>query len=90
MFLTPLQASPSASLWRPKGASDELYAEIIIPLALPKNYTWSIPAEFQQAVKPGIRVEVQLKNKRYAGIIKKLITEKPEAFEPRPIIKCVG
>ncbi|MEP6466860.1 MAG: primosomal protein N' [Parafilimonas sp.] len=66
-----------------------LYAEIIIPLALPQNYTWNIPVEFQQAAKPGIRVEVQLKNKRYAGIIKKLFTQKPGAFEPKPILNIL-
>jgi len=66
-----------------------LFAEIIIPLALPVNYTWAIPSEFTNAVKPGIRVEVQLKNKRYSGIIKKLITQKPEAFEPRPILNVL-
>ena len=42
---------------------------------------------FNNLLKPGIRAEVQLKNKRYSGIIKKIITEKPEAFEPRPIHK---
>ncbi|HYJ64150.1 MAG TPA: primosomal protein N', partial [Parafilimonas sp.] len=61
------------------------FAEIIIPLALPKNYTWSIPAQFQNIVKPGIRAEVQLKNKRYSGIIKQIIHEKPKEFEPRPL-----
>jgi primosomal protein N' (replication factor Y) len=65
------------------------FAEIIIPLALPQNYTWNIPAEFQQAAKPGIRVEVQLKNKRYAGIIKKIFTQKPEAFEPKPLLNIL-
>jgi hypothetical protein len=50
-----------------------VFAEIIIPLALPQNYTWSVPAEFQHAAKPGMRVEVQLRNKRYSGIIKKLL-----------------
>ena len=70
-------------------APQNIYAEIIIPLLLPVNYTWAIPAEFQQTVKPGIRVEVQLKNKRYAGIIKKLITQKPEAFEPKPILNIL-
>ncbi len=64
---------------------DSFFAEIIIPLALPKNYTWSIPAEFQHVVKPGIRAEVQLKNKKYSGIIKQIINEKPAGFEPRPI-----
>lgn len=65
------------------------FAEVIIPLALPKNYTWSVPEEFKNIIKPGIRAEVQLKNKRYSGIIKKIITEKPKAFEPRPIINIL-
>src|SRR5205809_1032438 len=65
------------------------FAEIIIPLALPQNYTWVIPPEFQQSAKPGVRVEVQLKNKRYAGIVKNLITQKPEAFKPKPILNIL-
>src|SRR5438046_1582205 len=41
------------------------YAEIIIPLALPKNYTWLIPENMLDAVHPGCRVEVNLgKNKK--------------------------
>jgi primosomal protein N' (replication factor Y) len=50
-----------------------MYAEIIIPLALPKNYTWLIPEQELDAVRPGCRVEVNLgKNKKYAGIVKRL------------------
>ena len=30
-----------------------LFAEIIIPLALPKNYTWAIPDSLLEQVKPG-------------------------------------
>lgn len=64
-----------------------MYAEIIIPLSLPKNYTWSIPADMESDVMIGIRVEVILgANKRYAGIIKKLSDVKPDGFEPKPII----
>ena len=42
-----------------------LFAEVIIPLNLPINYTWAIPAHLREQVKQGSRVEVQLKNKRY-------------------------
>lgn len=67
-----------------------VYAEIIIPLALPLNYTWSIPPTLQDKVQPGIRVEVMLgKSKKYAGIIKKLHHQKPEAFDPRDIINVL-
>ena len=62
-----------------------MYAEIIIPLALPKNYTWEIPDHLKEGLLPGCRVEVSLKNKKYAGIVKRFQTEKPEAFDPRPI-----
>jgi primosomal protein N' (replication factor Y) len=62
-----------------------LYAEIIIPLALPRNYTWQIPEHLMSGLLPGCRVEVTLRNKKYAGIIKKFLSEKPAAFDPKPI-----
>ncbi|HMO62819.1 MAG TPA: primosomal protein N' [Ferruginibacter sp.] len=47
------------------------YAEVILPLALPKTYTYALPEAFADKVQPGSRVEVVLgKNKRYAGIVK--------------------
>ena len=64
-----------------------LYAEVIIPLALPKNYTWSVPGHF--CVKEGCRVEVALKNKKYAGIVKRLHHDKPGAFEPKEILNVL-
>ncbi|MEP7258178.1 MAG: primosomal protein N', partial [Flavitalea sp.] len=67
-----------------------MYAEIIIPLALPKNYTWAVPAAWQDQLKPGIRVEVELgKNKKYAGIIKNLHQHKPTAFEAKDILNVL-
>ncbi len=67
-----------------------MYAEIIIPLALPKNYTWQIPGQMLEAVRPGCRGEVNLgKNKRYAGIIKRVHSEKPEFFEPKEILNVL-
>jgi len=69
---------------------NQLFAEIIIPLALPKNYTWAIPERFHELVQPGIRVEVMLGGrKKYAGIIKKIFPNKPEAFHPRDIINVL-
>lgn len=64
-----------------------MYAEIIIPLALPKNYTWMIPDSMQSAIMIGMRVEVMLgASKRYAGIVKKMSPQKPEGFNPKPIV----
>lgn len=67
----------------------QLYAEVIIPLALPKNYTWAIPAELQEKIQQGSRVEVQLKNKKYSGIVKTIHSNAPSAFEPRDILNVL-
>ncbi len=66
------------------------YVEVIIPLALPINYTWSLPPEKLSQVKPGVRVEVVLgKNKKYAGIVKRIHHQKPSAFEPKPVLNVL-
>ena len=67
-----------------------MYAEIIIPAALPKNYTWSVPAHLLEQVKPGCRVEVNLgKNKKYAGVVKKLLENKPAEFDTKDILNVL-
>lgn len=67
-----------------------MYAEVIIPAALPKNYTWSVPAHLLETAKIGCRVEVNLgKSKKYAGIIKRLHAEKPEFFETKDILNVL-
>lgn len=70
--------------------SINLYAEIVIPLALPINYTWSVPENLADKVKPGCRVEVNLgKTKRYAGLVKKVHHDAPEFFEPKEILNVL-
>lgn len=64
-----------------------MYAEIIIPAALPKSYTWSVPEDMRESLQPGCRVEVNLgKSKKYAGLVKRLHDEKPEFYETKEII----
>ena len=66
-----------------------LFAEIIIPLALPRNYTWAVPAHLQDQVKAGCRVEVVLKNKKYAGLVKRVHAAAPASFEPKEILNVL-
>lgn len=83
-FHTNTTESDSAENW--EGA----FAEVIIPLALPKNYTWSVPAHLATTVRVGCRVEVNLgKQKKYAGVIKRLHFEKPEFFEAKEILNVI-
>jgi len=61
-----------------------MYAEVIIPLALPKNYTWSVPEQWRSQVREGCRVEVELKNKKYAGVVKTILDKEP-AYKTKSI-----
>jgi len=62
-----------------------LWAEIILPLALPVTYTYAIPPQLTQRARIGCRVEVVFgKQKKYAGIIKSLSSTKP-AYETKEI-----
>jgi primosomal protein N' (replication factor Y) len=70
-------------------ATIPMYATVVIPLALPQNYTWEVPEEWQSAAKPGCRAEVVLRNKKYAGIITELHSQKPVAFDPKPILNIL-
>ncbi|MBX9783816.1 MAG: primosomal protein N' [Chitinophagaceae bacterium] len=66
-----------------------LYADVIIPLAVPRTYTWAAPVRLQEQVRVGVRVEVELRKKRYAGVIKKLHNNQPGAFEPKTILNVL-
>lgn len=71
-------------------AGNQLYAEILLPLALPHTYTWMIPPHLQDKAKIGCRAEVIFgKNKKYAGVIKNLHHNKPQAFEPKFILNIL-
>ena len=69
-------------------ADESIYATVVIPLALPIAYTWRIPSHLQAAAAIGVRVEVQLRNKKYAGVIKAISLTKP-IFEPKEIINIL-
>ena len=67
-----------------------MYAEIIIPLALPKTFTYAVPEPLREQVIPGVRVEVSFgKKRRYAGVVKSTSTDKPQGFEPKPILNVL-
>ncbi|MDI9358924.1 MAG: primosomal protein N' [Phycisphaerales bacterium] len=65
------------------------YADIILPLYLPKNYTWEIPEHLISKIQIGCRVEVPLKRKLYTGIVRQMHENKPLTFAPKPIIKVL-
>jgi primosomal protein N' (replication factor Y) (superfamily II helicase) len=67
-----------------------MFAEVIIPLALPINYTWEVPEHLTATVSEGCRVEVNLgKSKKYAGIVKKLHQQAPEFVDTKTILNVL-
>jgi primosomal protein N' (replication factor Y) len=65
------------------------WVEVILPLAIPKTYTYSVPASLVHKVKIGCRAEVVFgKNKKYAGIIKSSGKIKP-AYETKEILNII-
>ena len=58
--------------------SSGLWATIILPLAVPTNYTYSVPGRLKEKAQPGCRAEVVFgKQKKYAGIIRSVSEKKP-------------
>lgn len=63
------------------------FADVILPLALPKNYTYSVPDNLVEQLQPGSRVAVQLgKQKKYAGIVKAIHNQAPADYTTKPIL----
>ncbi len=62
------------------------YADILLPLALARTYTYEVPQEWVADLVRGLRVEVQFGQKRhYAGIVAK-IHQQPPAYKVKPVL----
>ena len=65
------------------------WAEVILPLALPNVYTYEIPNHLVAQSQIGCRVEVVFgKNKKYSGIIKSILNQKPP-YATKPILNVL-
>jgi primosomal protein N' (replication factor Y) (superfamily II helicase) len=65
------------------------FVTVIFPLALPKLYTYSVPAELAQDIVVGIRVEVSLKNKLYSALVAEVHEDIELVYKPKPIISAI-
>ncbi|MEL7020591.1 MAG: DEAD/DEAH box helicase family protein, partial [Bacteroidota bacterium] len=66
------------------------YVQVILPLAVPKPYTYAVPNNMITNIKFGIRVEVQFgKSKLYSGIVIDMMTASPANQHPKPIISIL-
>lgn len=60
------------------------YAEIVFPTAVRQSFTYSIPPDLQQVIKPGVRVWVPLQRRKAIGLVVHLHSKKPN-FKTRAI-----
>jgi primosomal protein N' (replication factor Y) len=67
--------------------SNTLFADVILPVPIPKAFTYKIPEELNDALQIGYRVIVPFgKHKVITGIIKTIHREAPEQYEARDIL----
>jgi primosomal protein N' (replication factor Y) (superfamily II helicase) len=67
-----------------------LFADVILPLALPRLYTYRIPYELNNAIKVGARVIVQFgKKKILTAIVSKIHTDAPSIYTAKYIIELL-
>jgi primosomal protein N' (replication factor Y) len=65
------------------------WTEVILPLALPNVYTYEIPNHLVGQSQIGCRVEVVFgKNKKYSGIIKSILNQKPP-YTTKPVLNVL-
>jgi primosomal protein N' (replication factor Y) (superfamily II helicase) len=61
-----------------------LFADVILPLYVPKSYTYRVPLGWEKLCAQGQRVVVQFgKTKLYTGIIRKIHTSPPEHYQAK-------
>ncbi|HSP82549.1 MAG TPA: hypothetical protein VLN72_02320, partial [Gillisia sp.] len=62
------------------------YLDIILPLPLERQFTYSVTREEAEFLKPGMRVAVPFgKSKIYTGIVAGIHNREPQLYEARPI-----
>ncbi|MEO6134353.1 MAG: primosomal protein N' [Ginsengibacter sp.] len=89
IFVSMNDHPESPNLFNEIIASSSTWIEVILPLALPTTYTYSVPEDLKEKIKIGSRVEVVFgKNKKYSGIIKHVTKERP-AYETKSILNVI-
>ena len=69
---------------------ETLFVEVILPLAIAKNYTYRVPYEMNDSVAVGKRAVVQFgKSKLYTAIIASIGKLAPEKYEAKYLIEVL-
>ncbi|MDR1346970.1 MAG: primosomal protein N' [Prevotellaceae bacterium] len=66
-----------------------MYIDVILPLALPENLTYSVPDALIAEINVGCSVVVYVQNKMYSAIVQKIYDDEPKPFTVKPIISLI-
>ncbi len=71
-------------------STKSLFADIILPVPLPRLFTYEVPSDLVHLATVGKRVAVPFgKKKMYSGIVCQLHHNKPEEYETKPIVSVL-
>ncbi len=72
-------------------AATSTYVQVILPLALPKAFTYYVPEELMKNIQFGVRVEVQFGRggKLYTALVISVHREQPEEYRPKSVISVI-
>ena len=73
----------------PTSKTKTMLIKVLLPLAIPRSYTYSVPEELQSQIAFGIRVEIPLRRKLYSGIVTHLHANAEDLVNPKPIISIM-
>lgn len=63
------------------------FADVALPLPIPQLFTYRIPSEFLELIKPGIRVIVSFgRQKVVTGLVDSMHQKAPEVYTAKPIL----
>lgn len=63
-----------------------LFADVILPLAVPNLYTYRVPYDWNESIVPGQRVIVQFgRGKLYSALVRKVHEQPPKVYEAKYI-----
>ncbi len=66
------------------------YVEVILPIAIPKPYTYYVPEELVADVQFGLRVEVQFgKSKLYTGLVISISDQPPQDYKAKAVLSVI-
>jgi len=66
------------------------FVTVILPMAVPKPYTYYVPEEWVDKVRFGVRVEVQFgKSRQYTALVIDVHGNPPPGHQPKPLLSVV-